>query len=53
MGYQSAKWMHELASDFDKAKAKIPADKIVNTGVEVLDKSNVADFEKRLAEWKK
>jgi ribose transport system substrate-binding protein len=53
MGYHSAKWMHELASDFDKAKAKIPADKIDNTGVEVLDKANVADFEKRLAEWKK
>jgi len=53
MGYQSAKWMHQLASDDDKAKAQIPADKIVNTGVEVLDKSNVADFEKRLAEWKK
>jgi ribose transport system substrate-binding protein len=53
MGYQSAKWMHELASDFDKAKTQIPADKIVNTGVEVIDKSNVADFEKRLAEWKK
>ncbi len=38
---------------FDKAKAKIPADKIVNTGVEVIEKANVADFEKRLAEWKK
>jgi ribose transport system substrate-binding protein len=53
MGYQSGKWMHELASDFDKAKAKVPADKIVNTGVEVIEKANVADFEKRLAEWKK
>jgi ribose transport system substrate-binding protein len=53
MGYQASKWMHQLASDPDKAKAQIPADKIVNTGVEVLDKDNVADFEKRLAEWKK
>ncbi|HEY7118775.1 MAG TPA: sugar-binding protein [Tepidisphaeraceae bacterium] len=53
MGYQSAKWMHELASDFDKAKTKIPPDKIVNTGVEIIQKDNVADFEKRLAEWKK
>jgi ribose transport system substrate-binding protein len=53
MGYRSAKWMHELSTDFDKAKAKIPADKIDNTGVEVIEKSNVADFQKRLAEWKK
>lgn len=53
MGYQSSKWIHELATDFDKAKAKIPADKIVNTGVEIIEKGNVADFEKRLAEWKK
>ena len=29
------------------------ADKIDNTGVEVIEKSNVADFQKRLAEWKK
>jgi ribose transport system substrate-binding protein len=53
MGYQAAKWMHELASDFDKAKSKIPPDKIVNTNVEIIQKDNVADFEKRLAEWKK
>lgn len=53
MGYQSSKWIHELATDFDKAKAKIPADKIVNTGVEIIEKGNVADFEKRLADWKK
>jgi ribose transport system substrate-binding protein len=53
MGYRSAKWMHRLATDFEKAKAEIPKDGIENTGVEVLDKDNIADFEKRLAEWKK
>jgi ribose transport system substrate-binding protein len=53
MGYRSAKWMHRLATDFEKAKADIPKDGIENTGVEVLDKDNIADFEKRLAEWKK
>lgn len=53
MGYRSAKWMHELATDFDKTKAKIPADKIDNTGLEVVDKKNIAEFSKRLAEWKK
>jgi ribose transport system substrate-binding protein len=53
MGYRSAKWMHLLATGFDKARASIPADGIENTGVEVLDLSNVASFETRLAEWKK
>jgi ribose transport system substrate-binding protein len=53
MGYRSARWMHRLATDFDKARADIPADHIENTGVEVIDKDTLADFEKRLAEWKK
>jgi ribose transport system substrate-binding protein len=53
MGYRSARWMHRLATGFDKARADIPADGIENTGVEVLDKDNVASFETRLAEWKK
>jgi ribose transport system substrate-binding protein len=53
MGYRSAKWMHRLATDFEKARADIPADGIENTGVEVLDKSTLDDFERRLAEWKK
>lgn len=53
MGYRSAKWMHRLATDFDKVKAEIPEGGIENTGVEVIDKDTLADFEKRLAEWKK
>ena len=53
MGYRSAKWLHLLATDFDKARAAIPANRIENTGVEVIDKASVADFESRLAEWKK
>jgi ribose transport system substrate-binding protein len=53
MGYRSAKWMHRLATQFEAAKADIPKDGIENTGVEVLDKDNVAGFEARLAEWKK
>jgi ribose transport system substrate-binding protein len=53
MGYRSARWMHRLATDFDKARADIPADRIENTGVEVIDKDSLGDFEKRLAEWKK
>ena len=53
MGYRSARWMHRLATDFEKVKAEIPPDGIENTGVEVIDQENVADFEKRLADWKK
>ena len=53
MGYRSAKWMHQLATQFETAKAAIPKDGIENTGVEVLDKDSVAGFETRLAEWKK
>jgi ribose transport system substrate-binding protein len=53
MGYQSAKWMHELAKDPANAQKNIPANKVVNTGIEVVDKSNVAAFEAKLADWKK
>jgi ribose transport system substrate-binding protein len=53
MGYRSARWMHLLATDFDKARAGIPADGIENTGVEVVDQASLPDFEARLAEWKK
>jgi ribose transport system substrate-binding protein len=53
MGYRSARWMHRLATNFDKARAEIPAGGIENTGVEVIDKDTLDDFERRLAEWKK
>ena len=53
MGYRSARWMHRLATDFDKVRAELPPDGIENTGVEVVDQSSVDDFEKRLALWKK
>src|SRR6185295_9420415 len=49
-GYLSAKWMHELATKGEAAKASIPANKIIDTGVEVINKSNVADFKAKLAE---
>jgi ribose transport system substrate-binding protein len=53
MGYRSAKWMHLLATDFEKARAGLPAGGIEDTGVEVIDQANLDDFEKRLSEWKK
>jgi len=52
-GYLSSKWIHDLAKDKDKAKAALPADKIVDTGVEVITKANVADFKAKLAEMRK
>jgi ribose transport system substrate-binding protein len=52
-GYLSAKWMHELATKGEAAKAALPPNKIVDTGVEVIDKSNVAAFKQKLAEMKK
>src|SRR5688572_4351499 len=51
-GYLSSKWMHELATKPD-AMAAIPANKVVDTGVEVISKTNVADFKAKLAEMKK
>jgi len=52
-GYLSSKWMHELATRGETAKAALPADKVIDTGVEVIDRSNVAEFKARLAEMKK
>ncbi len=51
-GYLASKWMYDLATD-PGAMAKIPADKAIDTGVEVINKANVADFKQKLAEMKK
>jgi ribose transport system substrate-binding protein len=51
-GYLSSKWMHELATK-PEAMAAIPATKVIDTGVDVIAKANVADFRTRLAEMKK
>jgi ribose transport system substrate-binding protein len=52
-GYQSSKWMHELATKGEAAKQAIPASGIIDTGVEVITQANVAEFQKSLAEMKK
>ncbi len=52
-GYLSAKWMHDLATKGEAARATLPPSKIVDTGVEVINKTNVAEFKQRLAELKK
>ncbi len=52
-GYLSAKWMHDLATKGDAAKKALPASGIIDTGVTVIDKTNVASFKAELAEMKK
>ena len=52
-GYLSSKWMHELATKPDAARAAIPASKVIDTGVEVITKDNVAEFSKQLAALKR
>lgn len=52
-GYLASKWMHELATKTDAAMAAIPASKAIDTGVEVINKTNVEEFKKKLADLKK
>ncbi|WP_437475824.1 sugar-binding protein [Sorangium sp. So ce1014] len=52
-GYLSSKWMHDLATKGDAAIAAIPPNKMVDTGVDVINKQNVTDFKARLVELKK
>lgn len=53
MGYQSSKWMHDLATKPQEAMAAIPPDKQVDTGAEVITAANVKEFRQKLAELKK
>ena len=41
--------MHDLATSGDSARAAIPPSKVIDTGVEVITKDNVAEFSKQLA----
>ncbi len=52
-GYLASKWMHELATKGEAAKAAIPPSKMIDTGVDLIDKSNVAGFKAKLAELKR
>ncbi len=47
-GYLASKWMHDLATKGDAARAAIPPSKVIDTGVEVITKDNVAEFSKQL-----
>jgi ribose transport system substrate-binding protein len=52
-GYLASKWMHELATKGEAAKAAIPPNHSIDTGVDLIDKSNVAGFKAKLAELKR
>jgi ribose transport system substrate-binding protein len=52
-GYLSSKWLHDLATKHDSAVAAMPPSHIIDTGVDVIDKGNVAEFRTKLAEMKK
>jgi ribose transport system substrate-binding protein len=51
-GYLSSRWIHDLATKGDAARAAIPPNKIIDTGVEIITKDNVAEFSKQLADLK-
>jgi ribose transport system substrate-binding protein len=52
-GYLSSKWMHDLALDGAAARAAFPPSGVIDTGVEVIDRTNVAKFKHDLDEMKK
>jgi ribose transport system substrate-binding protein len=53
MGYLSAKWLDRLAADFEHARREIPESGFIDTGTELIDKSNVSEFRKQSAQWLK
>jgi ribose transport system substrate-binding protein len=52
-GYLSAKWMHDLATKNAETKKALPPSGIIDTGVTVIDKTNVESFKAELTEMKK
>ena len=52
-GYLASKWMHDLAKDPAAAKAALPANHSIDTGVDLITKENVAAFRAQLVEMKK
>lgn len=52
-GYLSAKWMHDLALKNADTKKAIPQGGVIDTGVTVIDKSNVDSFKAELTDMKK
>ncbi len=51
-GYLASKWMNDLATKGEAAKATLPANHIIDTGVDIIDKASVGAFKAKLAEMK-
>jgi ribose transport system substrate-binding protein len=49
-GYLSSKWLHDLAVQGDALK--LPEGGVIDTGVNIIDSSNVDEFQKNLAAMK-
>lgn len=49
-GYQSIKLLHDLTT---KGESALPKDGVIDTGIEVVNKSNVVEFKKKLDEQRK
>jgi len=52
-GYLASKWMHDLATKGDAAKAALPPERIIDTGVEVINRDNLKEFRDRLTQMRK
>ena len=52
-GYLASKWLHELATKGEAAKAALPPNRVIDTGVDVIKADNVAAFRTKLVEMKK
>ena len=49
-GYLSSKWMHDLAVQGDSVQ--LPAGGVIDTGVDIINKDSVDDFQKKLEAMK-
>jgi ribose transport system substrate-binding protein len=52
-GYLASKWLQDLATHGEAARAALPPGGFLDTGVTVINKDNVAAFRQQLAELKK
>lgn len=50
IGYQSAMLLYKLSKD---GMSAIPSDKKIDTGVDIIDGSNIKEYRKQMADWLK
>jgi ribose transport system substrate-binding protein len=52
-GYLAAKWLHRLTTDFNNTRREIPANGFIDAGTVIINKSNLDEFRRRLAEMQR